>query len=79
MFHEREWIREAYEMTHADPWWAPLAAGISLVLFGLLVLLVPRLLEVLVALALIGLGAWIAYRAWQRRPKRWRRPWGEIF
>ena len=47
--------------------WAYLAPGVVLVVLGLLILLVPRLLEALVATALIVAGASLVALGWRIR------------
>jgi len=51
----------------ASVWVMHALVGLSLVLFGLLILLVPRLLEILVAVCIMAAGAVFLVMAWRLR------------
>ena len=51
-------------------WWMFLAQGMAFILFGILVMLVPKILVVMVSLALICIGIFFLLIAWQVRQSK---------
>jgi len=70
--------------TGRAPWLVFFVAGVALMIFGLLIVLLPALLELLVAAVCISIGAALAAIGWRLRQSRGAAggiggPWSRLF
>lgn len=61
------WIEEPFS-ARGTPWWVPACAGMGLLGFGILLVVLPQILSALVAALVISAGISLLHFAWISHP-----------